>query len=395
MSDLAKLLNEPDVVLAKHLDKLESLSGYNSEDVRLLADMQAATAKKIASLGLDPSDTTSEELHEALQAKLRQDIEHLAKAYNYKPTDSVDLATARLVELASHCGPVPTVVAIKDTVAKSLLRSNPPKKLMKQLNYRSLESMLKREDVKKLFAGAPAVESGRFINALEKSLQKLSAADFERRPLQYLALSSKRWAKVALPARPISYGPLIGAVLVWPVKEITSKQSLASVLQVLQAAEIIEVDSFYLSKHQFQSNFGKLAASLYGSDSHQSFLTEESLFDWHNVWGVFANQQTPLQRLARIHPALHWWKDAAHLMHLNSEPVSLNLADNLSSLQNGLAYQHASLTNAVSQLKTELLNRYAAHAGVKDYMAGQFNDKLALEVATDDSVAGDLSSELI
>jgi hypothetical protein len=45
------------------------------------------------------------------------------------------------------------VYSLKRNVAKELLRSHPPRRLMKQLSFRSVDSMLKRENVCELYAG--------------------------------------------------------------------------------------------------------------------------------------------------------------------------------------------------------------------------------------------------
>jgi hypothetical protein len=79
---LATMLNEDSKTVNDVIEKLESLAGYSSEDVRLLARVNQEAASKISSLGLDPADTTGEEIFHALQVKLQSDVAHIARSLN-------------------------------------------------------------------------------------------------------------------------------------------------------------------------------------------------------------------------------------------------------------------------------------------------------------------------
>jgi hypothetical protein len=68
---LAELLDEPEVVVESVIKKLEHISGWESTDVRLLAEINNKVLAKHLELGLDPKDTTGPELYHALLAKLK------------------------------------------------------------------------------------------------------------------------------------------------------------------------------------------------------------------------------------------------------------------------------------------------------------------------------------
>ena len=394
-STLAKLLGEAEESLEKTIDKFESLSGYNSEDVRLLADMEHQTRQKIASLGLDPTDTTGEELYQALMAKLNQDLDRIANAQNFQKVTGRDEAAARLIQTAEICADRPSVLAIKALAVKKILKTNPPKKLMKHLHYRSLDSLLKRQNLPLVLAVAPALESDSWHKSVARSMAKLSASDFETRQVQFVALSAKQWSDIASPAQPITYEPFSATVVVWPSKKIIGKTNLAAVLQLLQAVEILEVDSFYLERYRFAPAFGKIAADVYASDLHKPAIADHSMFGWHDMWRLSTHHQTAIDKVVRVHPALLWWKGAEHLVHSATEPVSLNLADNLRCLQAKLNYGQQALQHASDSLKTELLKRYSAHDSVSGYLGSQFSDNLSLESVETTDQAPELSADLI
>ncbi|MDB5160758.1 MAG: Sugar kinase, ribokinase family [Candidatus Saccharibacteria bacterium] len=372
---LASLVGESEKSLTKIISKFEELSGFNGEDIRLVTDIKADTRRKIESLGLDPHDTTGQELHHALRAKLQADSQHLARALNFKDSDDVDSRINKLTDFARQSAGEAPVLALKATAAKELLRKNPPKKLMKHLNYRSLESLLKREDMSQVFAAAPAIEAGVWSKSLAKAAAKLKPADFETREIKFLSMNSKRWALATDDGRPVTDVPLMGAVACWPAEVFARQESVYSALLLLQAAEALETDSFYLKTNQFSPDFGKMVANLFANGEQQPLLIEgQPFFSWSHLRCMFEDYEQPLTKLANAHPVLSWWKDSAYLAFLDDEPVSLNLGDNLRSSLSGSSYKNRHTGSFTHRVRGELLNRYTKYQTVKNYILNQFDD---------------------
>src|SRR3954467_1691592 len=110
--NLAVLADEPERNTKAVIAKLEELSGWHSEDVRLLAKHRQEVLKKIESLGLDSNDTTGEELYRVLQLKFEDDMEDLARAVNYS-SGNLEQRASKLVELACAVSPKTQVFALK------------------------------------------------------------------------------------------------------------------------------------------------------------------------------------------------------------------------------------------------------------------------------------------
>src|SRR5581483_260020 len=110
----------------------------------------------------DPQDTTAEELYHALLERLKHDDARLVRALRTRAATHVS-AEAEVVAGMVHA--LQAVVgdkqcfAIKATSLKALIRKIPPKKAMKQLGYRSLESFLKHESLASIMAAAWLVEA--------------------------------------------------------------------------------------------------------------------------------------------------------------------------------------------------------------------------------------------
>lgn len=396
-SMLAKLTTEPEQSTVAVVDKLEQLSGFARDDLRLLAKHRQHTLKKIASLGLDPLDTTAEELYRTLQVKLTNDAIQFAKAVNYENGDLEDRA-AKLADLASAASPRVEVFAIKKAAAKNLLRSTPPSHLQKKLRYRSLESMLKREDASELFAVLQVVESNTWQKKFLKSLATLRASDFEMRQLTYHVMSSDKWQSVVSASHPVSYAPLSGAVMVWPMQALSNPESVCFSMAVLQAAEILEVNGLYLKNYQFQPQFGELASRLFETGEQQALqMGGQTFFDWQNLKHLFGGQTDPLKAFTTLHPTFSWWKDAQHTVAVGQELVSTHLADMVGNTLSNAGFDSRRLHNGASALKTSLLKRYLTHENVANYFRTQLDDTtLALEpVATEESISSELEAGLI
>lgn len=395
--NLATLANESERDTKAVIEKFEELSGWHSEDVRLLAKHRQQVLKKIESLGLDSSDTTGEELYQALQFKFEKDMSHLARAVNYD-SGNLEQRAAKLVELARSAQPKSQVFALKKSVAKTFLRSNPPKNLMGKLRYRSLESLLKREDVSELMALAVSTENALWKRKLLKQLCGLSVSDFENREISYHAMCSDKWSHISETSQPVSYVPLLGAVIVWPIEKMASRESVGLALLVLQAAEIIETDSLYLKNFQFQSIFGKLASQLFETGQQQTLqVGGKSYFDWQNLKHIFGTEIDALKAFTGLHPALRWWSDSTHTAVLGEEKVSMHMGDVVSNYLHRSGFHGRRSHNSFSNFKDALLQSYLAYEPVKNLFAAQLDDtSLALEpVPSEDMITSELEAGLI
>ena len=193
---LSELLGAKEPEFRLGIRQLERAGGSPSADIRLSAELQQAVQAALRDLGLDPGDTTGPELYSALMARAKQDngvIRELLGA----GADDADL-TLKIQRLLSKLDVPKKSFALKSSVAKRLLKKNPPKKAMKQLGYRSIDSMLKHESVAQLYGAAAITENATWHRQLLSSYKQLGATDFESRDITIVAPLNKRWEKLAL-----------------------------------------------------------------------------------------------------------------------------------------------------------------------------------------------------
>jgi hypothetical protein len=131
------------------------------------------------------------------------------------------------VDLPSHW-------ALRTKIAKQALKVSEPKRLMKYLGYRSIESMLKRENIYELFLAAQVLESNTWQKGLMKYISHLDQTGFEMRPINLVNLSRNKWSMAEADDFAV-YDNLIGAAGLWPDSAMHGAPLLNMVLLLIES----------------------------------------------------------------------------------------------------------------------------------------------------------------
>src|SRR3954465_7818106 len=98
---LSQALDAPEPDFRLGLQRLEDANGNPSHDVRLSSQVLQASRRKYMELGLDPNDTTTHELYQALQRKVSEDDARLTKRLRIAAASNVS-AEAEVVAGMVH-----------------------------------------------------------------------------------------------------------------------------------------------------------------------------------------------------------------------------------------------------------------------------------------------------
>jgi hypothetical protein len=219
---ISELLGAVEPVFGMAISQMELASGNPSVDVRLTAEIIGKAHMKTKALGLDPVDTTGKELQAALINLIERHDHFLAKRLGGNdPTDVEDML-ARIKLVVDRLGISKQAWVLKHSVAKRLLKNNPPKNLMKALGYRSIDSMLKREPISELFGAVRFMESAKWLNGFLGTYWQLRPSDFESRDIEVVHMDPKKWGKHAEPfvmraKHNITHLKEMGAVIMLPM----------------------------------------------------------------------------------------------------------------------------------------------------------------------------------
>jgi hypothetical protein len=308
---ISAILGQPERQTAKMIAKLEDKNGYSSHDARHLAENIQQIRLKLTELELDPDDTTAEELYHALRTKFDKDCRSFDIENNFHALEFGQKVQKAIV-LAGTGDVLPRRWVLKTTTAKSLLRSHPPKKLMKKMSYRSVESMLKRENAAKLYIAANQVESAAWRKSLHQLVSKQDTTAFEVRQTTIC------WLEAASDSQaPLVYNDDVGALAVVH-NELTENMRLLGLTVLLS--------DFFTS----------LAGEAASSKAHNSEV-------------------------------LSWWQEADGLVFgLSQDHVSLNIKDVSLDHARRPDFSERSLAAGRSSFWKKLVNRYENQLAIEE-----------------------------
>jgi hypothetical protein len=397
---LAGLIGAQETVVAEVIAKLEQMTGYHSEDIHLVAEIEAANRRYLTDLSLDPADTRGRELYYALTCRYCIDNKHLEDVLDVKPSDSVDKRLKAVIDFSAHAKLPRDVWVLKRTVAKELLRSHPPRKLMKLLCYRSVDSMLKRGNIAQMYALLPQVESQRWLNVFWKMHAELTPNQFESRQAEIVIMPIANGCRLMAKGKALSAVGQLGVVALWPNSAAMRMGTLGLSAWVLQTISNLRINNTYLKLQQFQPNFGDLLVKTWRLGAVPAVYFDNFTVPWRSLQAYYGKNpasqhpsalgphiqvedlyhQSTAHAIANLFAAGQWWANAEPLaINYKSGPVSMNLLDVVTNYGADLSYRKRKFTVFQAALTDELLHRYLSNQSVENYLLALLEESTATE----------------
>jgi hypothetical protein len=388
---LANLLDESELAVNNAIKKLESLSGFDSVDVKMLAEINGKARAKMEQLGLDPHDTEGTELYHALLTKYENDEKQLRSSLGISSNKlNAEEFINQIVKFLEFSGNQQNVWALKRSVAKNLFKKHPPKVLMKKLNYRSVDSLLKRENIDVVFEAALFSESGRWQNGFWKSFSNLSGTDFENRPIEIVITHGSKWQKIGEEYAAITNVAALGAIVTWHNEALKNLGAISLCLLMTHHLKALRVSSGYIKIHQVETDFSKaLLAACRDGISHPLELSRMPLH-WGTIFQHYGktslenfqeafephilqediNLADDLKQLAKANPIFRWWVDHEHVAAVSSsgQKVSFNIMDVMVSYTGNNSFETRNTHYFKQSLWHNLIDKYLEYLGVKNFV---------------------------
>ncbi|HSW37283.1 MAG TPA: hypothetical protein VLG37_02845 [Candidatus Saccharimonadales bacterium] len=404
---LSELLGAREPNFRLDIQKLEAVNGHPSADIRLSNEVLQATKAKLAALGLDPKDTTAHELYGVLLERVKSDDTKLEKALRTRAATYVSAegdVIAGIVHALKEASIPKSCFALKTAVLKSLLKKQPPKRAMRQIGYRSLDSMLKHEPAINLLAAAWLSESAAWRRNLLDQYKKLKASDFEPRQIQIVTPDSKHWQALAQSVVSREHHNILsfkelGAIIILPLPaERPAALTTVTLTLALHALNEIRASSTFLKLCQVRNDFGTIVQTVVTAEpllntnlldqpvpwqliqSYYARLSQrfrEELFEPHIELQDFSWAAVE-ETLSQIEPSLEFWHHTGHLSWLHrSQPVSFNIIDAALNYCNKLPFEKRIVHYFRHSLWHELMLRYLKHETVEQAVAAELQPELA------------------
>jgi hypothetical protein len=381
---LSLALGASEPTFGHSIRELERAGGQPNVDIRLSSELSSQLRGKLLQLGLDPADTTGEELYRALHERMRLDESHVRNALHVSDSATANEIIGTVQKFLAKKSVAGTCFALKAAVAKRLLKKKAPKATMKVLGYRSLDSMIKHENVSHIYAAAALVESTSWHHAFRDQYAKLTPSDFEQRPMTISFPKTKRWVALAEQHLPQAKQSImcfkeLGAVTLLPMPRMLEGMAITTLLLALHNMNDVRTYGSYIKLQQVKPDFGKIVQQTsYGEPMTAAELAGQPV-PWRVIqryYGRLKHGEHPEvfephvqpedlawkeaeEVLARLVPDIAFWQDTQYICALHDDqPVSMNALDVALSYCNRLAFTDRIVHFMRSSLWQELMARY-------------------------------------
>lgn len=393
------------------LKRLEAATGHSGADIRLTTDVMHAARQKALALGLDPSDTTAQELYRAVEERVKDDDRRLVRTLQTLAANHVSAegnVIAGMVHAFTELPVSKRCFAIKPSSFKAIIKKTPPKKAMKKLGYRSVDSFMKHESPAAILTAAALTEDQRWQQKLNEAYRKLRPNDFETRNIQVTTVSFKRWNDIANEVvaekrhNLLSFKEL-GAIVLLPFPAETPNGAVtASLTLALHSLNDIRATTSYLKLGQVRADFGRLVQEIAAGEPNLKAELMDKAVPWqlaHSYYSMFKHhfneaafephlsledlEWHPVERLLSvIEPAFEFWHETAHLAFQHGrEVVSFNLLDAAINHCNGFKFEQRVNSHFRESLWQQLLQRYLQPASLEQTILHTLHPQLATELA--------------
>lgn len=243
---LSKLLSIDERNFESYIKRLENICLNPGIDIRLSTEIKQKSAAKILVLGFKPEDTTIKETFYMLVSKLKHDDQKLQEKLKISEK-SPDATSKVLIKTASKLVKDERVLCLTSSGAKRVLTAVPPRKTLKALSLRSIDSVLKREDAKAVFAIADQIEDDSWHSQVLAKIKRLPVKDIQWQSAQVYLLNSQ-WTEKLLkkfPTKGFQFSSIkVGSVILLPVIKKYSVGIPTLVLgSLLHSAEVMSAES--------------------------------------------------------------------------------------------------------------------------------------------------------
>lgn len=391
---LARLLATDDRQLSRALKILNTTLNGASHDVLVIADIAEKTAALKSALSLDPRDTTSHELYMSLRQRVKDDNERIGRSIGIEHPNAVGEASPRIIaairsEFASAQCFVP-----KTSRIKTMLKHNPPKKVMESLHYRSIDSMLKHEQTNHLVMIARYIEDDAWNERHEAELAMLTASDFESRNIEIFWLDKAvlvdAFAKTNVQHHLVIHAKEVGCVAIAPTTEkVINSYTIRTVSLLVHYIQELLYFSSYAKVVMTDQAFGKQYARAIVGEHDSHFQLAQYPLHWRSMHyavheGKFSDVFPPHvssddwhtkranDTLHAINDVVDFWRDYSYVIGGEEDYVSANVIDVAIDDSLNAVFGSHSLKYAQRDLQQELLSRYLQEPRVHTVVLKRF-----------------------
>lgn len=408
---LRDLLEAKEPLFTQSLRELEQLTGKKGIDTKLTAEIIEKTHGAIRSLGLDSNDIADKELFYALDQRVGEHNKHLATALGSSESAPVKELVPKLVAAVDQIKLNRSCWVLKKSVAKDLLREMPPKGMMKQLGYRSIESMFKNERFSELYTALRFSEGPEWLTKFDELFAKrIQPSDFETRDIEIVVMDHDKWVDLAeafvkKKLHNVTHTKELGVIVVVPMKQNHMRGLTLKTLPLLfHYINEIRLYSAFFKLKSTSAHFGKVISETLIADTGTGAIIANHHIHWRVIQRYFGKiHESPPEifqphvqpedlhwrkaeeSLYELDPELKYWEDMDYVAMVGGDgkPVPFNLMDVSIGYSNQQDFELRNYYHMRESLWNEVFIRYMGESELKKQILQQLdNDMIKPEEIT-------------
>lgn len=379
---ISDILSAKEPEFSHNLHAWERLAHKPAVDIVLTNDIRNSIKTTTKDLTLDVEDTTPRELYYGLRKRAISDSNMLEKKLAIAPEDSPEQATKKAVAYAQALLGKYTVWSMKASVAKRIIKGTPPKKLMKILGYRSIDSFLKRESPNLLLVLASLIDT-EYGAKLAPHYKKLKVSDFDTKKISIEIIPKEVLAKLQKQDYVVNHYVLsayqTGAIIVVPPPKRFEGDTLLLLTSIVEAAKGVAMYSSYFKTLSVEKKFGDDVAKLLqeglalhsrsrmgtGWSSLHALANKDISKLPEGLGPHIQDEDLKTPSLSDI-KELDFWHGKLYVVQVHPGGViSCNVLDVLINLANNIPHEKSVRLYGQSYLWDELMARYLLHEPIR------------------------------
>jgi hypothetical protein len=405
---LRDLLDAKEPIFSLSLRQLEKASGGHGTDARLIGEIAEKMHTATAYIGLDKTDTTDRELYAGMLAQIERDNLRVTKLIGGTDPDDVRTNVPLIVQAVGSMDIDRSCWVLKRSVAKKLLGMMPPKKLMEHLGYRSMDSMLKHENIDEVYTAIRFSEGPEWLNKFDELFKTVTPSDFETREISIVIMDHDKYVDLAThfvekKLHNITHTKEMGVIVVVPMHVERMKGiTLKSLPLMFHYINEIRLYSAFFKLKQVNKNFGETVVETLIADPGNAVQMVGQNVHWRVIqryFGKMKDESHPEAFEPHVHPEdLHWRKAEENLAVLDPEmkfwcdldyvgkiaddgqPLTFNMMDVSLAYSNNEPYENRLYYHFRESLWNEIFMRYMGHKNLENSILKQLdNDMIAPE----------------
>ena|SRR3989344_992980 len=192
---IASILRTDKDNIRKIEERFSEVTGKKYIMDKIIEDNEFMVKSHLERLGLT-REASAGKIYNALIRHIESDNSLLFEALGF-PIITEMASSNHVLNVAKEIAGMPKGFFLKKEKAIELLKNQPPKNILKLLNYGNIEEMIEKEDIFAVFSALRFLEDRDWLNGVFfKQYENLKPADFEEREIIVKTLD-QRWAAAA------------------------------------------------------------------------------------------------------------------------------------------------------------------------------------------------------